>query len=105
MYKHVVFWKIKQSVNGVTKKELIKEVIKKLNSLPACIPEIIEYEVGLNIGDYNASFFDICLISVFENKDTFWNYTKYPEHDAVVEFIQSVQEAEEIVDFEFKTKG
>ena len=100
MYKHVVLWKIKDEVNGIPKKELVAEIIQKLNSLPSSIPEIMEYEVAKNIGDYGASFFDICLISVFENKETFWNYTKYPEHDAVVEFIQSVQEAEEIVDFE-----
>lgn len=101
MYKHVVFWKIKDEVNGVSKNKLVADVIKKLKALPAVIPEIIDYEVALNIGNYGASFFDICLISVFENKDTFWNYTKYPEHDEVVAFIQSVQEAEEIVDFEF----
>ena len=101
MYKHVVFWKIREEVNGVKKNELISRVMQKLNALTEKIPEIIEYEVAQNIGDYGASFFDICLISVFENKDTFWSYTKYPEHDAAVEFIQSVQEAEEIVDFEF----
>lgn len=100
MYKHVVLWKLKEEVNGFSKKELITQVIQKLRALPAVIPEIIEYEVAENIGDYGASFFDICLISVFENKDTFWNYTKYPQHDEVVAFIQSVQEAEEIVDFE-----
>ena len=100
MYKHVVLWKIKEKVNGKSREELIGMVMQKLRALPAVIPEIIEYEVAENTGDYDASFFDICLISVFENKDTFRNYTKYPEHDAVVEFIISVQEAEEIVDFE-----
>ena len=28
MYKHVVFWKIKKEVNGVSKKEIITEVNK-----------------------------------------------------------------------------
>ena len=101
MYKHVVFWKIKDKVNGVSKTEIIANVMQKLNALPAAIPEIKGYEVAENIGDYGASFFDICLISAFENKDTFWNYTKYPKHDEVVAYIQSVQEAKEIVDFEF----
>jgi hypothetical protein len=101
MYKHVVFWKIKEEVKGIKKAELISEVLKKLDTLPAIIPEIKEYETAVNIGDYGASFYDICLISIFENRDTFWNYTKYPEHDAVVEYIQSVQEGEQIVDFEF----
>lgn len=101
MYKHVVFWKIKDEVFGLKKTEIVAEVIKQLNTLPRVIPEIIAYEIAGNIGNYGASFYDICLISVFENSDTFWNYTKYPEHDAVVEYIQSVQEGEQIVDFEY----
>lgn len=101
MYKHVVFWKIKDEVNGVSKEDIIENVMQKLNELPNVIPEIKEYDVAENIGDYGASFFDICLISVFENKDTFWNYTLYPKHDMVVAYIQSVQEDEQIVDFEF----
>ena len=101
MYKHVVFWKIKDPANGNLKSEIIEEVKRQLDILPAFIPEIKSFETAVNIGSYGASFYDVCLIATFDNKDTFWNYTKYPEHDAVVAFIQSVQEAEQIVDFEF----
>ncbi len=100
MYKHVVLWKLKDEVKGVKKNELALEVKRRLESLPSKISEIKEYEVAINIGNYGASFFDVSLISVFENKDTFWAYTKYPEHDDVVAFIQSVQEDEQIVDYE-----
>jgi len=99
MYKHVVFWKLKEEANGMSKSELAIEVKRRLDELPAQIPEIISYETGINIGDYGASFFDVSVISVFENKDTFWNYTKYPVHDAVVAYISSVMVAEEIVDY------
>ncbi len=100
MYKHLVFWKLKETSNGMSNKELAEEVKKRLDTLPGIIPEIKDYETALNIGDYGASFYDVSLISVFDNKDTFWAYTKYPEHDAVVEFIQSVKVAEEIVDYD-----
>ena len=99
MYKHVVLWKLKEQANGMSRKELAKEVKRRLDELPAHIPEIVSYETGTNIGDYGASFFDVSVISVFENKDTFWNYTKYPVHDDVVAYIQSVMVAEEIVDY------
>lgn len=100
MYKHVVLWKMKEEAEGKSKAELAAEVKSRLDSLPAAIPEIKEYETAINIGDYGASFYDVSLISVFENRDTFWNYTKYPVHDEVVAYIQSVTVGEEIVDYE-----
>jgi len=101
MYKHVVLWKLKEEVNGMSKKELAQEVKRRLDELPAHIPEITSYETAINIGSYGASFFDVSLISEFENKNTFWNYTKYPVHDEVVAFIQKIMIAEEIVDYEY----
>ena len=100
MYKHLVLWKLKEQADGKSKKELAIEVKIRLDELPGQIPEIISCETGINIGDYGASFFDVSVVSVFENKDTFWTYTKYPAHDAVVAYIQSVTVAEEIVDYE-----
>jgi hypothetical protein len=99
MYKHIVLWKLKEEANGMSKHELAVEVKRRLDELPAHIPEIVSYETAINIGDYGASFFDVSVISVFENKDTFWNYTKYPVHDEVVAYISSVMTAEEIVDY------
>jgi hypothetical protein len=79
-------WKLKDKANGKTKEE---------NAI-----DMKKYEVSINIGSYRASFYDVGLISSFENKDEFWAYTKYPEHDEALEFIQSVQLDEQIVDYE-----
>ncbi|MFT5248601.1 MAG: hypothetical protein ACI93P_000315 [bacterium] len=100
MYKHIVFWKLKELADGKSRAQLAIEVKRRLDELPAAIPEILSFETGINLGDYGASFFDLSVVAVFENKDTFWNYTKYSIHDVVVAYIQSVQEAEEIVDYE-----
>jgi hypothetical protein len=59
-----------------------------------------QYEVGINIGSYDASFYDLGLVSAFDNIDDFWAYTKYQEHDEVLEFIQSIQLDEQIVDYQ-----
>ena len=101
MYKHLVLWKLKEEANGMSNAELAVEVKRRLDELPAHISEIKRYETAINIGDYGASFFDVSVISEFENKDAFWNYTKYPIHDEVVAYISSVMVAEEIVDYEF----
>ena len=97
MYYHIVFWKFK---GNKEEKENISKIVKtKLDSLPAIIPEILKYETAINIGDYGASFYDVSLISVFKNEDSFWKYTTYKIHDEVVDFIKSVQKSEHIVDY------
>ena len=73
---------------------------KRLDALPSIIKEIKEYEVSINIGSYGATFYDLGLIASYDNIDDSWAYTKYPEHDAVLEFIQSIQTDEQIVDYE-----
>ena len=99
MYTHIVLWKLKENANGMNRAQLAQEVKRRLDELPLYIPEILSFETGINLGDYDASFFDVSLVSTFENKDTFCAYTKYPVHDEVVAYIQSIQEAEEIVDY------
>ena len=99
MYKHVVLWKLKESADGMSKADLALEVKSRLEALPAIISEISAYEVAINIGDYGASFFDVSLIAGYPDEDAFKRYCVYPEHDAVVAYIQSVTDAEEIVDY------
>jgi hypothetical protein len=98
MYKHLVLWRLK--AGAPNNQPLAQEIKRRLDSLPAVIKEIRQYEVGLNIGGYQASFFDVGLISAFDDKAGFLRYIQYPEHDAVVAFITSVTAEEQIVDFE-----
>ena len=101
MYKHVVLWKLKDEANGQSKEEICKEVKRRLDELPREIEEINSFEVGINLGNYGASFFDVSLVATYDNFETFWAYTKYPIHDEVVAFIQSVMISEEIVDYSY----
>lgn len=100
MYTHLVMWRFKDEAGGMSRPELAAEVKRRLDTLPAIIKEIRQYDVGINIGDYGASFFDVALISTFDTRADFQRYCQYPQHDEVVAFIQSVQDEEQIVDFE-----
>ncbi len=100
MYMHLVMWRLKDEASGMSRLELADEVKRRLDSLKPIIKEIRQYDVGINIGAYGASFFDVGLISSFESRADFERYCQYPEHDEVVAFIQSVQDDEQIVDFE-----
>ncbi len=100
MYIHLVMWRLKGETNGMSRPELAAEVKRRLDSVRSIIKEIRQYDVGINVGAYGASFFDVGLISSFESKADFEAYCRHPEHDSVMAFIQSVQEDEQIVDFE-----
>jgi hypothetical protein len=90
---------MKDEADGKGKTELAQDVKARLETLPGIIPEISGYEVAINIGDYGASFFDVSLIATYPDEEAFKRYCVYPEHDAVVAYIQSVTVAEEIVDY------
>ena len=95
MYKHLVLWKLKET----DKEANIKEVVKQVQSLKESIPEILELQVGENIGSYGAKFFDVGMYITFKNEEDFFKYISYETHDKVVAFIQSVTIDEQIVDF------
>lgn len=99
MYKHVVMWKFKDGAEGTSAVELATIVKEKWEWAAKFIPEIESVELACNIGDYGAVFYDLCMIATFQDEESFWAYTKYPQHDEVLEFVQKVQESEIIVDY------
>jgi len=99
MFKHVVMWNLMEETGGASKGENRKRMQEMLESLPAKIDEIREYEIGLNIGN-SAAAFDIVLISGFNNLEDFETYRQHPDHLKVVEFIRSIQSEVKVVDYE-----
>ena len=99
MYKHLVLWKLKPKAQGRGKEENALMIKDKIEALKEDIPEIAFLDVGINIGDYGASFFDVGMYVTFKSKEDFLKYITYESHDKAVSFIQSVMDSEEIVDF------
>lgn len=99
MYKHLVLWKLKSVEDRSEFESRVEGVVERFRALPKYIPEIVECEVGVNVGDYGASFFDISLCATFNNREEFWRYTQYAEHDAALDFLRPLLEEEQIVDY------
>lgn len=97
MLKHIVCWKITDTDRS--KEENIREMKRRLESLPDHISEIKEFEVGINSNPSEAAF-DIALYSGFSNEANLEAYRKHPEHKKVAEFINSIAEDRVVVDYE-----
>lgn len=100
MYIHVVFWKIKENKNTTEKEKMISSILNEIHSLKNQISCIADIQSGRNIGDYKASFFDLCFITKFIDKEAFTKYTKHKNHDLFIEYVSNILEDEQIVDFE-----
>lgn len=99
MIKHIVMWKLKESHNGESKKEITENVKNMLNDLTSKITEIKELEVGTNFNSSEAAY-DVVLYSVFDSKEALDIYQKHPDHMNVAGYISEVRTERTVVDYE-----
>jgi len=98
MYKHIVMWKLKDEAagnRGSENAELIKSALEKL---PMLIPQISDYDIGINISESEASY-DLVLCSDFKSKEDFELYRDHAEHTKVVKFIRERSAVMHVVDY------
>ena len=95
MIKHIVMWQVK----GDAVDEHCNDIKTRLEQLPGMIPQIREYEVGINMRSSDRAF-DIVLISSFDSQADLETYSAHPAHQEVVAFTRSVTTLARFVDFE-----
>jgi len=93
--KHVVAWDFKEA----GKQENIQKLKGLLEKLPALIPEIKSYEIGVNIKDSEIAK-DMVLIFAFADEASLQRYSDHPEHQRVVAELRKVSQKTVVVDFE-----
>jgi len=99
MIKHIVMWRLKDSVHGndrATNARLIKDM---LEALQGRIPGLLKIEVGM---DYSATetSADLVLVSEFESRAALDAYQIHDAHKAVVPFIKEAASERRLVDYE-----
>ena len=97
MLKHIVMFKLKPFSSN-EKKDRIMQLKDSLENLPALIPEIKFYEVGLNISK-SPNAFDLVLISEFKDIKELETYKKHPEHQKVIDLVAEIKENIVVVDY------
>jgi hypothetical protein len=91
MIAHIVVFKCKD-------KSSASEIKKHLETLPAQIPQIVKYELGVDEID-SARSLHLALYSHFESYETLAIYQEHPAHQAVLPFIREVSETIYSVDY------
>lgn len=100
MVKHIVFWKLKEEANGMSKTENAAAIKQKLEDLNGKIEGCIKIEVGFDFL-HSAESADVVLYSEFESKEALDFYANHPLHKAVMPFIAEARSERRVVDYEF----
>jgi hypothetical protein len=99
MVKHIVFWRLKDSANGMTKAENARAIKEKLEALQGKIPGLLRIEVGIDFL-HSPESSDVVLYSEFVDRAALDVYAAHPEHKAVMPFIGAAREERRVVDYE-----
>ncbi len=98
MFKHIVMWELKESAAGKSRIDNAHLIKSALEKLPILIPQIVIYEIGINISESSVSD-DLVLNSSFNSKEDFEIYRDHSEHIKVVELIRELSAKTHVVDF------
>lgn len=81
MVKHVILWKLKESVTGAEKEKVLREMKENLEALVGTVPGLVQLEIVTKpLASSNA---DVMLDSTLESEEALKGYQSHPAHVAV----------------------
>ncbi|MFH1119452.1 MAG: Dabb family protein [Bacteroidota bacterium] len=100
MIRHIVFFRLQEEIPADQRRTLLEEVQSKLEILPALIPEIQSFEIGINFtNDPKAA--DLSLLSSFRDIADLNIYQEHTEHKAFIEWNRNKCPKYSVVDYTF----
>lgn len=99
MIKHVVMWRLTREPGDIFPDKNAREMQTRLTALQGKIPEIGNFEVGLDINRTERAA-DVVLVSSFASREDLATYSRHPLHRALVEFISGITSEVRVVDYE-----
>ncbi len=92
MIRHIVLFKFKETANGKTKEENLREARERMLAMQGQIPEILEMTVSLAASGSVPANYDYILDSRFRSLEELEAYQKHPLHVAFGNFIRELRE-------------
>lgn len=99
MLKHIVFWKLKDEVDGLGKHAVAVRIKEMLEDLDGKVPGLLSIHVGIDASK-SAQSADIVLLSDFPDQTALDGYQVHPLHEACKAFIGKAASERRVVDFE-----
>ena len=99
MVKHVILWKLKESVTGEEKEKVLCDMKVNLEALVGKVPGLMRLEiVTAPLASSNA---DVMLDSDLESEDALKGYQSHPDHVAVANtYVRPFTEVRLCMDYE-----
>lgn len=99
MLKHIVLFKLKESLSAAEKQDVMNRFKTAIEALPATITTIRHIHVGFNINPDEQ--WDICLDSEFDTLEDIKAYSIHPAHLAAAGLLKEAKEERACTDYEF----
>ncbi|AAT88243.1 stress responsive alpha-beta barrel domain-containing protein [Leifsonia xyli subsp. xyli] len=96
--RHVVMLKL-ATEDPSERAEQVARIKAGIESLPAVVPEILSFEVGIN-ALFSGENHDVVLIGDFADAEALQRYVDAPAHREIAGYIRTVVRGRSAVDFE-----
>ena len=98
MVKHIVLFKLKESLSTEEKRDIACRFKQAIEALPSSIPFIRKIFVGFNINPNEQ--WDICLESEFDTLNDVEKYSVHPSHLAAAAILKDYKKECACTDYE-----
>lgn len=100
MLRHIIVFRLRECETETERNDLLHQLTTKLKQLPGNIPQIKEYEVGINKREVPWSY-DFAVNAVFDSLEDLELYIDHPAHQDFVSFNKDKSIAKAAVDYYF----
>ena len=94
MIRHIVMFKFKESANGKSKEENLREAKARMLALGEEIPEFTRFTVSFGAEGQAPGNYDYILVSEFDSLEQLTAYQKHPAHVAFGQLVKELREPE-----------
>lgn len=98
MIRHIVMMRLKETADPTEKVQRAWQLKTALDELPQHIPQIKEWDTGININPFPQAY-DLVLVSSFQDESELDIYRNHADHQKVLSFIREVVKDLAVVDY------